>query len=257
MMTNTVDEINDVIDAFFDIVNRLFANIATNIAPLMVGILPATITWYHIKNELGFDPWIAWAGALVIEFLGFGSAAIWFEFFQHNKKYKDEKNKMMMWTPSMAFGWYLSIMIVFNVMLDAWPESRWIHILSIALFSTLAIPAYALVSAKLLYKSWRAEHRQSVMERKSERSRAKRASLEQDSENDMLSTHIAEQKRVASEYKEQIQDIAEQQWRNTGNYSPTEIARTLQNEHGMTQDAHAATGFISTYLKKLSNNGYE
>lgn len=165
------DLINHAVDVFFDFLSSVVGNFSSNIVPLLAGVLPAYLTWKHIVGVLDFPSWVGWAGAGVIEFIGLGAGNELMKVWNHNRAYKDEKNHMPMLAPFLTAFWYISIMIAFNVILEAWPESVFWKIVSIALFATLAVPSYALIAGKTLRMEWKAERSQARAERVSEHQR--------------------------------------------------------------------------------------
>jgi hypothetical protein len=167
---NRSDTINRLIDIVFDFLSSVIGNFASNIVPLLAGILPAYLTWSHIVNVLGFPNWVGLAGAGVIEFIGLGAGNELMKVWNHNRKYKDRTNQMPMLAPFLTGFWYVAIMVSFNVILEAQPGSVFWKIVSIALFATLAIPAYALVAGKTLRMEWKNERTQALAERRANRS---------------------------------------------------------------------------------------
>ena len=166
--------INKFVDVFFDFLSSVIGNFASNVVPLLAGILPAYLTWSHIVNVLGFPNWVGLSGAGVIEFIGLGAGNELMKVWNHNRQYKDEKSKMPLLAPALTAGWYISIMVAFNVILEAQPSSVFWKIVSIALFATLAVPAYALVAGKTLRMEWKNERTLRLEERRSERTNSER-----------------------------------------------------------------------------------
>lgn len=166
---NKSDNFNRIIDLIFDFLSSVIGNFASNIVPLLAGILPAYLTWSHITSVLGFPNWVGWAGAGVIEFIGLGAGNELMKVWNHNRKYKDRTNQMPMLAPFLTAFWYVAIMVAFNVILEASPNSVFWKIVSIALFATLAIPAYTLVAGKTLRMEWKNERTQALAERRANR----------------------------------------------------------------------------------------
>ena len=144
-------EFNATINFVFNVFSSIVGNIASNVAPLTAGLLPAYLTYRHIFETLGYDAWVAWAGAITVEFLGLGSGnelmKIW---FHNNFIAKTKEEKLPLLNAGVAVTWYILIMVVFNVIMEAYPESKVWKITAIALFATLALPGYMLVSGRTL-----------------------------------------------------------------------------------------------------------
>lgn len=144
-------EANASIDLVFNIFSSIVGNIASNLAPLTAGILPAYLTYHHIRFTLEYDPWVAWAGAITVEFLGLGSGNELMKIWFHNKHIaKVPEEKLPLLNAGISTTWYVLIMVIFNVILEADPESSFWRITAIALFATLALPGYMLVSGRTL-----------------------------------------------------------------------------------------------------------
>src|SRR5215211_1288252 len=210
------DTVNELIDIIFDWLSAIVGNIASNIAPLLAGILPAYLTWMHIRETLGFPVWVAWAGAGVIEFIGLGAGTELMRVWNHNRKYKDDKAKMPMLGPGAAAAYYVLIMVVFNVILEAAPSSTFWRITSIALFATLAIPGYALVAGKTLRKEWESERSRALSERRAERQKARGEHPEQGEQKGEALQDNRERPEHASKWEEQILSILERTWQARG-----------------------------------------
>lgn len=220
------DSINRFVDIIFDFLSSVIGNFASNIVPLLAGILPAYLTWSHIVNVLEFPSWVGWAGAGVIEFIGLGAGNELMKVWNHNRRYKDEKNKMPMLAPFLTAFWYVAIMVAFNVILEAQPNSLFWKIVSIALFATLAIPAYALVAGKTLRMEWKNERTELRNERAANR------------ENERTSTEHRTNKRTPNK-KHRTNGGANEQRTKIANFvrsvqskenripGPTEIANEL------------------------------
>jgi hypothetical protein len=243
--------VNEAIDIVFDWLSSIIGNIASNIAPLLAGILPAYLTWRHIQFTLGFPDWVAWAGAGVIEFIGLGAGTEFMRVWNHNRKYKDEKAKMPMLGPGAAALYYVLIMVAFNVILEASPNSMFWRITSIALFATLAIPGYALIAGKTLRKEWESERSRALSERRAERQRARGEHTEQGEQKRGALRDNPERSEHASKWEEQILSILERTWQAQGKVpGGAEIVSALNEGHGANLDRAKASGFISTLTKQ-------
>jgi hypothetical protein len=257
MKNFNVKIVNEAIDLFFEWVSSLIGNIASNIAPLLAGILPAFMTYYHVINVLHYPPWVAWCAAGLTEFLGLGAGQELMEVWAHNRKYKDEKAKMPWLNSGAAAVWYILIIVVFNVILEAAPNSMFWKITAQALFATLAIAGYALFSAKTLRKEWKKERSESIRERREERTRARGEHSERKEQNDPALLNKTERPEHASKYAELIESILERKWQATGKVpGGAEIVRALNEEHSANLDRAKASGYIATLTKnwKTSKN---
>ena len=255
-MNFDVKLVNEAIDLVFDWISSLIGNIASNIAPLLAGILPAFMTYIHVINVLHYPPWVAWCAAGLVEFLGLGAGQELMEVWAHNRKYKDEKAKMPMLNSGAAAVWYILIMVVFNVVLEAAPNSIFWKIVAQALFATLAIAGYALFSAKTLRKEWQRERSESIAERRAERQKARGAGSEPKEQGEKNPETLPSQQSVqsrpkhASDFAQTIESILERTWQTAGRVAGgAEIVDALNKEHGANLDRAKASGYIATLTK--------
>lgn len=219
---NSPERFNKLVDVVFDFLSSVIGNFASNIVPLLAGILPAYLTWSHIVNVLEFPSWVGLAGAGVIEFIGLGAGNELMKVWNHNRRYKDEKNKMPMLAPFLTAFWYVAIMVAFNVILEARPESLFWRIVSIALFATLAIPAYALVAGKTLRMEWKNERTEQLAERRA--NKTERTSTEHrtpERTNRRRTNAPNEQRTKIANY---VRSVRSDEHRTPG---PTELANAL------------------------------
>lgn len=227
------DSINQLIDIFFDFLSSVIGNFSSNVVPLLAGILPAYLTWKHITGVLLFPSWVGLAGAGVIEFIGLGAGNELMKVWNHNRRYNDEKNKMPILAPTLTAFWYVGIMITFNVILEAFPTSTFWKIVSVALFATLAIPAYALVAGKTLRTEWKAERTALKAERLANKENEQRTSPERT--NSERTSHRTNERSLDVRQKigDFVRSVQENEHRTPG---PSEISRTLSVSKGYASD---------------------
>jgi len=114
-------------------------------------------------------------------------------------------------------------MVSFNVILEAQPNSVFWKIVSIALFATLAIPAYTLVAGKTLRMEWKNERTQALAERRANRAN-ERTSAEHRTihrTNKKTNTPNNEQRTKIANF---VRSVQSKEHRTPG---PTEIANNL------------------------------
>ena len=218
------ERVNHVVDLIFDFLSSIIGNFASNIVPLLAGVLPAYLTWSHIVNVLSFPSWVGLAGAGVIEFIGLGAGNELMKVWNHNRRYKDEKNKMPMLAPFLTAFWYVAIMVSFNVILEAQPNSLFWKIVSVALFATLAIPAYALVAGKTLRMEWKNERTEAIAERRAnrnERTSTKHRTVQRTNKHRTNGGANNEQRTKIAKFVRSVQNSEQ---RTPG---PTEIANSV------------------------------
>jgi hypothetical protein len=135
-----------------------FVNFVSVIIPWLVPLIPAYILYNHLLTDLKWDrPWALVAGA-VVEGLGLATVNTYFRFERHNRRYKDQKNKMPLWVVIVAYVWYLAIVLFVNVVFDWRAGVDFTRIIAILAFSTLSLPASALISVRGMHSEWKSEH---------------------------------------------------------------------------------------------------
>lgn len=134
-----------------------FVNFVSVIIPWGVPLIPAVILFDHLIKA-GWRPWVAFIAAAVVEGLGLATVNTYFRFERHNKRYKDQKNKMPVWVVVVAYAWYLAIVLFVNVVFDIVAGVDWTRIVAITAFSTLSLPASALISVRGMHSEWKSEH---------------------------------------------------------------------------------------------------
>jgi hypothetical protein len=228
-----------------------FLNLVSVVVSWGVPLIPAYITYQHMIAQLHFPVWIAWVAGAVVEGLGLSTMNTFFKFWKHNQRYaKSPQNQFSIWVPIGAYIWYLAIVLLVNVVFDWVSGVAWYNVLAVALFSTLSLPAAALISVRTLYTEWQKERAQSKSERPGKHGRARGEHSERGEQNDPALLDKTERPEHASDYAEQIESILERKWQATGRVpGGAEIVRALNEEHGAHLDRAKASGYIATLTK--------
>ncbi len=145
---NAFDRLNDWIrDTESSIVN-----IVSAIAPWLAPLAPAYMTYQHARTTLGFPEWVAIPGAVTVEILGFSTVSTYLAFWFHNRKNAAETKKAPLGIVVFAFIFYLSLIIVSNVILDASDGAKWAIIVVRAMFTLQSIPAALIVAVRTQHR---------------------------------------------------------------------------------------------------------
>ncbi len=135
-------------------------------APWLAPVVPAYMVYGAMKAELGFDQWVAVAGALVVEFLGLSAITTTFQFWDWN----DSKNQKDPRAPlAVAIGaalFYLIVVLTVNVILD---QATAAHKVAKALLSSLSVIAGIVLAIRSQHARRLAAREQEKAERKAER----------------------------------------------------------------------------------------
>jgi len=142
-----------------------FTTLISKIVPWLVPIIPASVTGMHVSNTLQFGPLFGWIAGIVVEGLGFASIHRLFMFWQNNKNYTADKNRMPLWIPIVAFLWYLVVVLLVNTLLEIDAGASIVRVIAVGALTTLSIPTMAIIASTAI-----------MTERKHERTRSKSSS---------------------------------------------------------------------------------
>lgn len=147
-MNNKFDELNEWIrDTENSLVNFLSA-----FSPWLAPLIPAYMTYQHAYETLHFPFFFALAGSAVVEILGFSAVSTYLSFWFYNRRNRAEGKKAPLTVVVIAFGFYLTLIIFSNVLLDTFPSEKWAEIVVRALFTLQTIPAAMLVSVRTQHR---------------------------------------------------------------------------------------------------------
>lgn len=145
---NNFEKLNDwVRDTESSIVNLISA-----IAPWLAPLAPAFMTYQHTRNTLNFPVWIALPGAVTVEILGFSTVSTFLAFWFHNRKKQAEARRAPIGLVIFAFVFYLTLILVSNVLLDTFDNAKWAVITVRGLFTLQSIPAALIVAVRTQHR---------------------------------------------------------------------------------------------------------
>ena len=105
--------------------------------PWLSPVIPAYMVWGSMQTELGFNVYMAWIGAAVVEFVGMSAVRTAFQFYDYNSsKTKLDGAAPVRWAVGTA-AYYLVVVLVLVVSLD--PSKNGWHVLGKALLSSMTI----------------------------------------------------------------------------------------------------------------------
>lgn len=147
-MNNKFDELNEWIrDTENSLVNFLSA-----FSPWLAPLIPAYMTYQHAYETLHFPFFFALTGSAVVEILGFSAVSTYLSFWFYNRRNRAEGKRAPLTIVVIAFGFYLTLIIFSNVLLDTFPSEKWAEITVRALFTLQTIPAAMLVSVRTQHR---------------------------------------------------------------------------------------------------------
>lgn len=144
-------------------INLQIENLSENTVGLLLGLAPwltplsaMQITITNMYNRLDYWLPVAIATGLSIEILGMATLSTALTFYQHNRRYSDEKNKMPMAVPAFAFGFYLVLVMAIVILLEIPAQDArsgaWVSIIVKALLVLLSIPAGLIIAVRELHR---------------------------------------------------------------------------------------------------------
>jgi len=120
-------------------------------APWLAPIAPAYMSFENAHTKLGFPIGIAVVIGFVVEFLGLTTISTSLTFWNHNRNYKAEKNKVPTWIPIFAFVFYLVVVCTLNLVLEAFPNNGMWKIVARALLVFLSVPAAVILAVRAVH----------------------------------------------------------------------------------------------------------
>lgn len=148
MQTNFFDTFNDWLrNTETSIVNTISA-----ISPWLAPLAPAYMTFQHAMYTLAFPFAVALPTALVVEILGFSTVSTSLAFWFYNRRNTAGAKRAPVEIAIGAFVFYLALIVVSNVLLDAFENARWAVITVRALFTLQSIPAALIVAVRTQHR---------------------------------------------------------------------------------------------------------
>lgn len=198
-------------------------NFLTAFAPWLAPLAPSFMTFQHMNDFLHFPTWVAFAVAILVEILGFGTVSTFLDFWFYNRREKSGAKKAPLEIVIFSFGFYLLLILVSNVAIDitqSYLSVEWQKgaIILVRLLLTLqTIPGAMIVAA-------RTGHKDLLREMKLEKQ-----------EKDMAKLGIESSKKVPDNSNKEQEGSKKDDWRkirstlssqdlaNLANFTPNQI----------------------------------
>lgn len=133
-------------------------NLLSALAPWLAPLAPAFMSYYHMDGVLDFPGYVAMAVAIVVEILGLSAISTILAFWTYNRRRVAEYRKAPVFLAVFSFVFYLAIVLVINVMLDAAkiPDAGmnqdWVIVLARAMLTLLSVPAAIILAVRTQHK---------------------------------------------------------------------------------------------------------
>lgn len=124
-----------------------FVEMVSTWGPWASALTPASMTFQHVVNSLGFDPFFGWTTALTVEIVGLASGHTIVRFYMHNKKMRAKKDRIPIWPIAFVFVFYLVVIMTINVALD-WGNQTTAQIIARICLVLLTVPSIVIVSLR-------------------------------------------------------------------------------------------------------------
>lgn len=144
---NFFDWITDGLDRF----ELSYVTFLTKILPIIIPIPTAIQTRVHVTQHLGYTPTQGLIVAAIVEFFGYASLYKALQFAEHNRKYTAEKNQAPFKFAIVIYGFYLAVVITFNVLPELATDKPSYIIAMNILMALLSIPGGALAGISAIH----------------------------------------------------------------------------------------------------------
>lgn len=126
-----------------------------NLSPWLTPLSGMQITIQNMLGPLNYWPPVAYLTGVAIEILGVATLSTALDFYQHNKRYADDKNKMPLIVPGLAFGFYIVLIMAIVILLEIPLEGsqKVASLITVkAMLTLLSIPAGLIIAVRKLHK---------------------------------------------------------------------------------------------------------
>jgi hypothetical protein len=146
-----MDNIFERINNWIQNVEFSLVNFISIVAPWLAPLAPAFLSFKHMREILEYPLWVSLALAGVVEMLGLSTISTTLTFWNHNRRYSADRNKVPLFIPILSFLFYLFVIMAMNVMLEANPSPGTIVIVN-ALLTLLTIPAALTLAVRTMHQ---------------------------------------------------------------------------------------------------------
>lgn len=204
-------------------------NFLSSFAPWLAPIIPAYMTYSHATGVLDFPIAVAIPAALVVEILGFSAVSTFLAFWFHNRRSTAGAKRAPIEVVVIAFVFYLLLIVVSNVLLDATKGSDWeaIAIVAVrALYTLQTIPAALIVAVRTQHRELLSE----ISKEKAEKLSGK--SLEGSRKvPEQVETSLESSKKVP-DWRKVRPTLTHQQLQEIANWTPDQMRRFSETADG-------------------------
>lgn len=192
----------NVFDRFVDWLDNMensFVNLISKVIPILVPLIPAYVSYNHVRNELGFSDFFAFTYASVVEGLGYASIYKALQFWEWNRRFSKDEKKSPFTLAIIIYITYIFVILWVNVMLDWQTGVVWYRIVAVGAISLLSVPAGLLVSISAMHNERVKEHEEVTEQLREARHEAKRQKEEEKAEKERKAQEIKNERENKSQ----------------------------------------------------------
>ena len=142
-----INKIISILQGWGRLIREVESILVDNIAattPWLAPLVPAYMVYQAMTSRLDFPVWMAWAGAIVVEFLGLSAVVTSFQLWDWNDRYSVGQRAPVALAVSTAV-FYITVVVTVNVLLD---DSMLLYKVAKALLSLLSIVAGVILAIR-------------------------------------------------------------------------------------------------------------
>lgn len=118
-------------------------------SPLLATLIPAYLTYRNTSIHLGFDAWIAFASAAAVEVLGISAVHTAVSLYQYNTSLtRKTDQRSPFWLAFATAVFYIAIVLVVNVGLDAASGSETVNVVASGTLSLLSLVGALIIAVR-------------------------------------------------------------------------------------------------------------
>ncbi len=223
------DNIFERMNKWVNSVESSVVNLLTALAPWLAPLIPAYMTFQHMKDFLFFPDWIAWIAAAIVEILGFSTVSTFLEFWFYNRRERSGKAKAPVEIIIGVFIFYLFLIIVSNVVIDvsiAFLSVEWQKLAVVIvrfLLTCQTIPAVFIVATRTGHKNLLEDIKKEKDEAKQAKQERKQGVMESSQKVPNLSNSEEEVSKKPDDWRKVRPTLTLDQLKELANLKPDQI----------------------------------
>ena len=145
-------------------------DLVSAVTPWLAPVIPAAIAFKHMRDPLMFPWWLAFIGAVVIEFLGLSAIHTAVQFWTWNQRKRKSDASAPVAMPVAIGVFYLILVLSVNVILAEWD---WKYVTAVTLLSLVSVPAGIVIAIRAQHAAYVEQLAEEKQEQRQARRQAK------------------------------------------------------------------------------------